>query len=383
MTSILPYAHQSIDESDIQAVTKAMRQNTITRGPNVEQFERSICEYVHAEHAVAFANGSVALYAAFQAAGVSSSDRTITSPNTFIATAAAAARLSSRISFVDIDSFGNADVIQMSQQASVPFSRGRPILAPVHFAGVAVDMKLLSEQLSFPDAVIIEDAAHALGSRYPTGEMVGSCAFSDMTTFSFHASKNITCAEGGMVTTNDARLYEKLKMIRDSGLHRNKDRFWEYDCAELSCNYHMNEIQAALGISQLARIDQFCAKKREIVSQYRKLLSHIPGVDVCNDTADSRTHYHLFVVKIDFEALGISREKVMKGLLSLGVQTQYHYVPLYSHSGLQHYATFLEANFPKMREHSQKALTLPLFSSMTDDDVIRVVTSLQRTLFFS
>jgi UDP-4-amino-4,6-dideoxy-L-N-acetyl-beta-L-altrosamine transaminase len=381
MTSFLPYAHQSIDESDIQAVAKVMRQNKITRGPNVEQFERAICEYVHAEHAVAFANGSAALFAAFQAAGVSSSDRTITSPNTFIATAAAAARLNSRVSFVDVDAFGNVDVKQMAQMASQPSSRGRPILAPVHFAGVAVDMKQLSEQLSVKDTITIEDAAHALGSFYPTGEMVGSCAFSDMTTFSFHASKNITCGEGGMVTTNDASLCEKLKMLRDSGLDRNKDRFWEYDCAELSCNYHMTEMQAALGLSQLTRIEQFCAKKRELIAQYRKLLSRIPGVIASNEEPDPITHYHLFVVKIDFEGLGTSREKVMKALLALGIQTQYHYIPLYAHSGLKPYATFLEGDFPKMKEHSQKALTLPLFSSMTSDEVARVATALQQALF--
>jgi UDP-4-amino-4,6-dideoxy-L-N-acetyl-beta-L-altrosamine transaminase len=383
MTSILPYAHQSIDESDIQAVTKAMRENLITRGPTVAQFEKAVCNYVQAEYAVAFVNGSAALYAAFQAAGVSSSDKTITSPNTFIATAAAGARLNSRVSFVDIDAFGNADVTQMVQQAAQPLSRGRSILAPVHFAGVAVDMKLLYDQLTVPDVVIIEDASHALGSCYPSGEMVGSCAFSDMTIFSFHASKNITCGEGGMVTTNDARLYEKLKTMRDSGLYHKKDCFWEYDCVELSCNYHMNEMQAALGISQLDRIEQFCSRKRELVSLYRDLLSHIPGVTLSGDSPDPRTHYHLFVVKIDFESLGTSREKVMKGLLSLGIQTQYHYIPLYAHSGLQKYSSFLEIDFPMMKEHSKKALTLPLFSSMTNDDVIRVVTALQKVLFFS
>jgi UDP-4-amino-4,6-dideoxy-L-N-acetyl-beta-L-altrosamine transaminase len=379
---VLPYAHHAIDEQDVEAVSQVMRQNWITRGPVVERFEKAVCDYVQAQYAVAFVNGSAALYAAFQAADVSVCDRTITTPNTFIATAAAAARLGSRVSLVDIDQFGNVDIDQMLEASSFPSSRGRPILVPVHFAGVAVDMKRLSEHLSVPDVVVIEDAAHAFGSKYPSGEMVGSCAFSDMTIFSFHASKNITCGEGGMVTTNNPRLYEKLKMLRDSGLKKDKELFWTYDCQALSCNYHMNEPQAALGLSQLSKIDRFRFHKQECISRYRQLLMHIPGVESSSQVPDALTHYHLFVAKVRFDELGIAREKVMKSLLDAGIQTQYHYVPLYEHTALRPHLASGEADFVGMREHKARALTLPLFASMTEHDVSRVCAELQKALFF-
>ena len=219
-TNFLPYAHQAIDSSDIDAVTAALKQEIITRGSQVAAFEDDVCRRVHAAHGVAFSNGSTALYAAFQAAGVGPADRIVCSPNTFIASVAGGVKAGARLRFVDIDAYGNMDLSLLADELNVTQSRGRTVIVPVHIAGVAVDMEKLDDLICIPQTVVIEDAAQAFGSAYPDGTPVGSCTYSDMTVFSFHAIKNITCGEGGMVMTNDPVLYQRLKKIRDSGIER-------------------------------------------------------------------------------------------------------------------------------------------------------------------
>lgn len=385
--NFLPYAHQAIDSSDIEAVTKALQQELITRGPLVSAFEEDICRRVHAHHAVAFSSGSAALYAAFQAAEVRQNDRIVTSPNTFIATVAGAVRAGASIRLVDIDAYGNLDLGLLSSEANAFQSRGKTVIVPVHFGGVAVDMKMLDDLITLPQSIVIEDAAHAFGSFYPDGTPVGCCAYSDMTIFSFHASKNITCGEGGMVTTNDKELYERLKKVRDSGIERTvlehlpSPEPWYYEVPELSCNFHMTEFQAALGRSQLLRLDTFFERKTELIAKYRRAFSSTPGVRLPPSGADSRTHYHLFHVNIEFEALGLTRTKVMEELHSLSIGSQYHYVPLYCHPALKSSLPATSQAFPAMEEHFKTSLSLPFFSTMTEKDVDRVVTAVRKVVF--
>ena len=386
-TNLLPYAHQSIDASDIEAVVESLTQEMITRGPQVIAFEQEVCKQVGVAYAVAFSSGSTALSAAFSAARVGAADRIVTTPNTFIATIAGGVRLGAKVRCVDLDKNGNIDIGHLSDQIGNAQSRGRTILVPVHFAGVAVDMQQLDSLIEAPETVVIEDAAHAFGSFYPDGAPVGCCRYSDMTIFSFNAVKNITCGEGGMVTTNDTALYSRLKKIRDSGIERmvlknhSSPEPWYYEVDELSSNYHMSELQAALGRSQLRRLDLFAQKKSALVALYRKKLASVPAVTLPPSDADALTHRHLFSIDIEFDALGRSRTGVMEALRQLGVGSQYHYVPLYRHPALASAMTQSSKEFPAMEERFRTSLSIPFFSKMTEADADRVVTALRKVLF--
>jgi dTDP-4-amino-4,6-dideoxygalactose transaminase len=383
----LPYATQTIESDDIEAVTQALLGDRITRGKNVEAFEREICERVGCQYAVAFSNGSAALWGAFLAADVTAFDRVITSPNTFIASVSGAMRFGARVRLVDIDPFGNIDIEKMDDEVNRSYSRGRNFVVPVHFAGVAVDMDKLAKKIRVPEVVVIEDAAHALGSLYPNGTVVGSCANSDMTVLSFHAVKNITCGEGGMVTTNDETLYKRLQRARNSGIEREslanqgKPEPWYYEVTEVSVNSHMTEMQAALGRSQLRKIDRFREKKQHLVSAYRKKLQLLPGVELFDAEPDSRTMYHLFLIKVAFQLLERPRSVVMEELQRQGIGSQYHYVPLYRHPIVQQFCQQTSTDFPQMEEYYSKALSIPLFAKMEEKDVDRVAVALRKALF--
>ncbi len=375
MESFLPYAHQSISEADISAVAQALQGERITRGENVAALEQEVAQYVGSRYAIAFSSGSAALACAFQAARVGPSDRIVSSPNTFITSVARGVELGAKLHLVDIDAYGNMDISLLPDIVNVPYSRGKTIIVPVHYAGVALDMKALDELIRIPEVMIIEDAAHALGSFYPDGQKVGSCAYSDMTIFSFHPAKNITTAEGGMVTTNDRELAERLKVARDSGIQRTSP--WYYEVEQISCNYHMSELHAALGRSQLKRIDQFRAAKDRLITAYRNRFERVPGLHLPPDGADARTHYHLFQVHIEFEPLQLTRDLVMESLAAAGIGTQYHYVPLYRNPCLH----LPSQGYPTMESHFARSLSIPFFSSMTEKDVDRVSSALRRILY--
>jgi len=374
----LPYAHQSIDFGDTEKVAQAMRQEYITRGENVQAFEQAVAKLVGAQYGVAFSSGSTALLAAYQAAHITADDLVVTTPNTFITTVSGPLSCSVQIRLVDIDSFGNGSIERFVEAVNVFRSRGRTFVVPVHFAGVAMDMRELEGQVRNPNTVIIEDAAHALGSSYPCGKRVGCCEYSDMTIFSFHAVKNITCGEGGMVMTNDPDLYARLKLLKNSGIEKKSS--WYYEVEEYSLNFHMTEMQAALGLSQLDRIQSFQKKKKELFAAYQKRLANFPGLVPCADESE-RTLYHLFEISIDFATLGLQRESVMQELADLGIGTQYHYVPLYSHPVVQKVCGQKKELFPKMEQHFQQALSIPFFVDMKFSDVDRVVSGLRKVLF--
>ena len=376
MISFLPYAHQSIDESDVTAAAEALRQDVITRGAFVEAFERKVCEFVGARYAVAFSNGSTALTAAFHAEKVGLGDCIVSSPNTFIATVAGGVQAGASLRLVDIDANGNMDVAGAAALLRSHRSRGKTVLVPVHFAGVAIDMRALDELIREPSALVIEDAAHAFGSKYPDGSPVGNCAYSDMTVFSFHAIKNITCGEGGLVTTNDLGLNERLRTIRDSGIERQSA--WYYEVRSLSSNFHMTEVQAALGLSQLRRIDEFAKRKAALAAAYREQLKSMPAVRLPPEGADSISHRHLFCISIDFDALEKTRDEVMEGLREHLIGSQYHYVPLYRHPALT--PVLEDASFPAMERHFQTSLSIPFFSGMEEADVGRVAAALRTVL---
>ncbi|MBS0654923.1 MAG: aminotransferase class V-fold PLP-dependent enzyme [Verrucomicrobia bacterium] len=376
----LPYAKQSIDQSDIEAVTKALQQELITRNGQVAQFEKEFAAYCGTKWAVMMSSGTAALYGAFQAARVSAFDRFITTPNTFIATAAAGTRLGARPVFVDIDrESGNMSLDSLKEVLSQPISRGRFVIAPVHFAGIAVDMQKMDAQLKSPDVVVIEDAAHAIGSLYPDGSKVGSCLWSQMTIFSFHPAKTMTTGEGGCVTTNDDELYRRLLLFRNSGMEKEAPYIegtaapWYYEVHEVSGVYHATEMQAALGLSQLKRLDSFVQKRRQLVKWYRERFAGSSNIRLFNEAFDERSAYHLMVVQID----GLSRTGIMDQLREKGIGSQCHYIPLYHQPVIKKMVGNVAQQFPEMEGYYRDALSLPLFFEMEEQDVEYVCTVLK------
>lgn len=371
----IPYAHQSIDENDIQEATDALRGHWITRSEKVDAFEKAIAAYCGAAYAVAFNSASTALAASYTAAGLSPLDRVITTPNSFVASCSTPFQKNANVIFIDIDpKTGNLDLEQAAHNINLPHSRGRTFFVPVHFAGIPFDMQQLDFKIKDPDIVVIEDAAHAIGSFYPDGKTkIGSCAWSQMTVFSFHPAKTITTGEGGMVTTNDPDLYAKLRLYRNNGIERSNP--WEYDIEELSGNYNFTEFQAALGLSQLERIEKFIQKRRSLVKAYREKLN---GVTLFTDAYDAITAPHLFVIQADFSKK--SRLQVMTELQDQGIGTQVHYRPIYRFSFFSKTRGDISPYFPEMEAYYAKALTLPLYYDLTVKDIDKIVEKLHKLL---
>ena len=382
MTHFIPYARQQITDEDKDAVGHALKGDLITRATEVAAFEEALANFCGAKFCVCFSSGSTALFASFQAVDACAFDRFITTPNSFIATTAAGMRLGAVPHFIDIDAqTANMSLDLLQEKLALPTpSRGRFIICPVHFAGVCVDMQRLDSCIKTPDAVVIEDAAHAIGSYYPDGQKVGSCPYSHMTVFSFHAIKTVACGEGGAVMTNDDTLFRRLKRIRNSGIERKEDApSYYYEVQELSCNYHMTEMQAALGRSQLARVDDFVSKRGQIVSWYRKHLQALEYIAPLSDESfDEKTAYHLMVVRIDYEALKTTRQEVMQKLHAKNIGTQYHYIPLYRHPVLSSKCLEEPESFVEMERYYKEALSLPLFVGLEEKDVIRICRELKR-----
>lgn len=366
----LHYAHQSINDDDIKAVGDALKSDMVTRGPLVWEFEQAVAEFCGARYAVVFNSGTTALDAASYAAEIHPFDRVITTPNTFVGTITGSVKRGADPVFIDIDpSTGNLDLDQLILNINQPSSRGKEVLIPVHYAGIALDMKYLNQTISRMDTVVIEDAAHALGSKYPSGERVGSCLWSDMTIFSFHPAKHVTTGEGGAVLTNDEAFYDRLRLYRNNGIVRGQDD-WLYQVTDITGNYNFTDFQAALGISQLKRIEEFVEIRRRLVAKYREQLRDIDFVEMFPEECDERTSYHIFALRLDFESLGVARHDVMQKLHEAGIGTQVHYTPLYHHPFMENRG--LAEYFPGMEEFFAKALTVPLHCGMNEDDVIRV-----------
>lgn len=316
----IPYARQSIRDADIIDVGEALKGDSITRGKKVEEFENAVKEYCGAKFAVAFNSGTTALMASYFAASLSPSDRVVSTTNSFIATVGQAIQMDNYPHLVDIErNTGNIDLERLSETLDFQSTRGKLIVVPVHFAGYAVDVRALDVKLrKHPHSMVIEDAAQAFGSSYPTGEKVGSCAWSQMTVFSFHPAKIMTTGEGGMVTTNDEDIYRKLRLYRNNGIvreapHLEKESEYPgyYEVHDITGNFNFTDFQAALGLSQLSRMEKFIEKRRRLVKFYRKSLQEMAHIHLLTEEFDKNTAFHLFVVQIDFSAYQTTRKRVM------------------------------------------------------------------------
>lgn len=388
--TFIPYTRQSINAEDIQKVSETLSQDLITRGPQVEAFERAMAESCGAQYAVAFNSGTSALMAACFAADVNAFDRLLTPANTFVASVGSATQDGATPVFVDIDrKTGSLNLSHLEFNLQKKYSRGRDIIMAVHFSGLAIDMQAIDRMILNPDTIVIEDAAHALGSHYPDGQKVGSCPYSHMTIFSFHPAKTITTGEGGMVTTNDADLHHRLKLFRNNGIEREqafllsegaKEGVGYYEVQHITGNYHLTEMQAALGLSQLSRLHQFVDKRRKLVQAYRELLKNDSSLELFSPEQDHQTAYHLFVVQLDFKAHGKTREAVMSKLKDKGIGTQVHYIPVYRHPYYMKLCGDISSFFPETEKYYSMALSLPLYYDLSFEEVEYVVKSLKEVL---
>ncbi|MEI8125160.1 MAG: DegT/DnrJ/EryC1/StrS family aminotransferase [Parachlamydiaceae bacterium] len=386
----LPYAKQSISADDIEAVKHALSQPAITRGPLVVEFENAVAAYCEAQYAVAFNSATAALMAAYHAAETGPNDTVVTTPNSFVASVGPAIQHHATPVFIDIDrNTGNLDATQLLLNVNREHSKGKTIITPVHFAGIPVDMQKIDASITDYRTIVIEDAAHAIGSCYKDGSKVGNCRWSHMTVFSFHPAKTMTTGEGGMVTTNDKELYHKLQLYRNNGIEndplylKREDRPGYYEVNFLSGNYNVTEMQAALGISQLKRLDQFVAKRQLLMDRYREKLSSIENLRLLTPDQDLTVAYHLCVAQINFKAYKTTKKNVMEKLKEQNIGTQVHYIPLYQHPFFTSKNGNIAEYFPEMENYYAEALSLPLYYDLTEEDVDHVAMTLKNILMNS
>ena len=377
---VIPYGRQSIGVDDIKAVVGVLRSDWLTQGPTIRRFEDALCAYTGAKFAVCVSSGTAALHLACIAAGIRPGDEVITSPITFAASANCALYCGARPVFADIrpDTI-NIDPFEIQKK----ITKKTKALIPVHFAGRPCDMQEISRIADSNGLTIIEDAAHAIGSRYAGGGPVGNCHYSNMTVFSFHPVKTIATGEGGAITTNDKALYDKLLMLRNHGITRERALLtqdpgpWYYEMQILGLNYRLTDMQAALGMSQLKKIDKFVNRRREIVTIYNKAFRGIDWLKIPCEKNIGRIAFHLYVLKIDFDKLGITRSEVMKILHDKGIGTQVHYIPVYAQPYYKNRSGYKRGDCPVAEEYYEKALSIPLYPKMTDKDVRCVIKAIR------
>lgn len=381
---MLAYGRQTIEDDDIAAVAEALRDDFLTTGPRVEAFESAFARTVGARHAIACANGTAALHLAMLALEVQPGEVVIVPSITFLATANCARFVGAEVVFADVDPDSGLMTPETLREAMSRLE-GRRLRAvlPVHLRGDVAELPGLQAIAAEAGAVLVEDAPHALGSTMTfdgRGERVGDCAHSAMATFSFHPVKTIATGEGGMVTTNDDRLAERLRTLRTHGMVRPQggDPWW-YEMQEVGFNYRLPDILCALGLSQLSKLPRFAQRRRALAALYAERLAPLaPLVRPAARPAWSDPVLHLMVALIDFEAAGRSRRQVVEALRTKGVGTQVHYIPVHTQPYYQNRYGHLD--LPGAQAWYDRCLSLPLFPGMADDDVDLVAGSLATAL---
>ena len=384
---LIPYARQDIAPEDIEAVVGALRGDWLTQGPAIERFEDAVAAAVGAAHAIAVSSGTAALHLACLALDVGPGDLVWTSPNTFVASANCARYCGADVDFVDIDPATlNLSAAALEAKLHLAQRRGRlpKLLVAVHFGGLPCEMAAIAELARRYRFRVIEDASHAVGARYHA-ERTGACRHSDITVFSFHPVKIITTGEGGMLTTGDPEIASRLRTLRTHGVVRDPSRMtgpsegpWYYQQVELGYNYRLTDIQAALGLSQLARLDQFIAKRSGIAARYERQLRDLP-VTMQKAPANVISAWHLFVVQIDASRTTRLRREVFEAMRADGVLVNVHYIPVH----LQPYYRelgFRRGDFPNAEAYYSKALSLPMYFGLSETEQDAVVDSLARAV---
>lgn len=372
------YGHQYIDEADIQAVVDVLRSDYLTCGPKIGELERKLCELTGAKYAVVCSNGTAALHIACLAAGVGAGDEVITTPITFAASANCALYCGARPVFADIDSETyNIDPVSVEKCVT----KNSKAVVAVDFTGQSAKLDELLTICKKNNMVLIEDGAHVIGTKYK-GRWNGSVA--DMTTFSFHPVKTVTGGEGGAVLTNSEEYYQKLLLFRAHGITREEsllehvsDGPWYYEQIELGYNYRMTDIQAALIISQLDKLERFSNRRKEIVARYDEAFSQLPGIVVQKEIPESDTTRHLYILRIVPEALRIDRRGFFEALAAENVCCNVHYIPTYYFPYYEKLG-YRKGICPNAEKLYEEIISLPLYFAMTDEDVESVIEAVSK-----
>ncbi len=378
---MIPYSTQYIDKEDINSVIRSLKSKFITQGPLIERFEKKICKLVKVKYAVAVSSCSAGLHLAAIVAGLKKGKTILTSPNTFCSTANSALHCGANVEFVDIEKdTGNISLEAIKQKLK---KKKIHAIAPVHFGGLPIKMQNLKKIIKKKNIIVFEDAAHALGAKYEDGSMVGSCKFSDMTVFSFHPVKSITTGEGGVITTNNKVFYEKLKNLRSHGIEKdkkkfkkiNKNKLWYYEMRDLGFHYRITDFQCALGLTQLNKLKRFISFRKNIAEKYDKMFSTFKNVEVLQKNLRSRSANHLYVIKIKFNKINLSREKIMQKLKKSGINTQVHYIPIIFHPFYQKKSL---KGFDNIKNYYSECLSIPIFYNLKREKQKYIVNSIRK-----
>ncbi|MDZ8085253.1 MAG: UDP-4-amino-4,6-dideoxy-N-acetyl-beta-L-altrosamine transaminase [Nostoc sp. DedQUE12b] len=387
MSDYIPYGRQDISQEDIDAVIKVLRSDWITQGPAIERFEQAVANYCRTKYAIAVSSATAALHIACLAAGLGQGDILWTSPNTFVASANCGLYCGAKVDFVDINpNTYNLSVDELESKLGEAKKQGclPKVLIPVHFAGQSCEMEqiaALSQRYGFK---IIEDASHAIGGSYQR-KSIGSCQFSDMAVFSFHPVKIITTGEGGMVLTNQEKLYKKLIRLRSHGITRNPDLMegephgsWYYQQLDLGFNYRMTDIQASLGTSQMQRLDEFVERRRFLAERYNQMLQDLPLV-LPWQHPDTMSSWHLYVMRLQLDKISKTHRQVFEEMRRDGIGVNLHYIPIHTQPYYQKLG-FKLGYFPNAERYYQEAISIPIYYALTQNEQDQVVMAIKQTL---
>lgn len=384
---MIPYGRQEILQADIDAVRDVLNSDFLTQGPMVPRFERSVADHVGARHALAVNSATSALHIACLALELGAGDALWTTPVTFVASANCALYCGAKVDFIDIDpktyNLCPRALARKLEQAEVEGSLPKIVVA-VHLCGQPCDMASLHELAQKYGFKIIEDASHAIGGKY-RGEFIGNCRYSDITVFSFHPVKIITTAEGGMVLTNDPNLAERMALLRSHGITREPaqmshepDGPWYYQQIALGFNYRMTEMQAALGVSQMQRLDVYVSRRHELARRYDALLAGLP-VTLPWQHPDSYSGMHIYVIRLQLCNCTRSHLEVFQYLRAAGVGVNLHYIPVHTQPYYQGLG-FKEGDYPQAEQYYKEAISLPLYQSLSDEQQDQVVEALRQAI---
>jgi len=380
--NFLPYGQQWIDDSDIKAVSDVLKNDWITQGPKITEFEKLVSNYCNAKYAVAFSSGTAALHAATYSIDISKHDEVITTPITFAASGNCVLYQGGKVIFADIkkDTY-NIDPLEVKKKIN---SKTKALI-PVDYTGQPCDTDEINDIAKKNNLFVIEDASHAIGAKYK-GKKVGG--LSDLSVLSFHPVKLITTGEGGMVLTNNKELFEKLQIFRTHGITKDPKKMfkneggWYYEMQQLGYNYRITDFQCALGISQFKKLNGFVKRRREIIKKYNQAFKEYDEIIIPFEKSDVKSSYHLYMIQLKLKRLKVNRKKIFDALRAENIGVHVHYIPVHLQPYYKQIFDYKTGDFPIAEEFYSQALTLPLFPKMDENDVNDVIKAVEKVISF-